>query len=293
MLTFPLMLAALSAGLAGGVHCVGMCGGIASMLSRPPSRSSSVVNGAVKGAEGKRTSTVGRVISIAVEPVGAGGVGGTGGTAQLNAATSASASIVSAGKIRQSLPTYAIALHAGRLFTYMLIGAVLGGLGTAGLLFQPYLPVQTFFFTVGNAALILLGCRLLGLLPKRLPWEGVLLTVQKWGAALLPALQSAREHPFLVGMGWGGLPCGLLYAVAPFAWFSGDPLSGAAIMLLFGLAALPHLLITQRLARLSRGSTHAAWQGLRRLSALLLIGIGAAGLFYFDMHNMPKFLCIT
>jgi sulfite exporter TauE/SafE len=34
MLTLPLILAAVTAGIAGGVHCVGMCGGISSMLSR-------------------------------------------------------------------------------------------------------------------------------------------------------------------------------------------------------------------------------------------------------------------
>jgi len=33
MLTAPLVFAALSAGLLGGVHCIGMCGGIANMLT--------------------------------------------------------------------------------------------------------------------------------------------------------------------------------------------------------------------------------------------------------------------
>ncbi len=37
MLTLPLIIAAISAGLIGGFHCVGMCGGIASLLSRLPS----------------------------------------------------------------------------------------------------------------------------------------------------------------------------------------------------------------------------------------------------------------
>jgi len=139
--------------------------------------------------------------------------------------------------------------------------------------------------------LILLGCRLLGLLPKRHPFEHLFLKIQKWGSSLLPALNTAREFPFLLGMSWGGLPCGLLYAIAPFAWLSGDVFSGAMIMLLFGLAALPHLLITQQLAKQPVNS--ASMRSLRIISAVLLISIGAMGLFYFDMHNMPSFLCIT
>ena len=263
MLTFPLILAALSAGLAGGVHCVGMCGGIASVLSKPPR---SVVNMRNIGKSvGQPNQRVIQIAAVAANPV------------TLNSAAASW--------------HYQFLLHSGRLTTYMLIGAVLGGLGTAGMLFQPYLPVQKIFFMVGNAALILLGCRLLGLLPKRHPFERLFLKMQKWSAALLPALNTAREFPFMLGMSWGGLPCGLLYAIAPFAWLSGDVFSGAIIMLLFGLAALPHLLITQQLAK--QPLNVASMRGLRLISAVLLIGIGAVGLFYFDMQNMPSFLCIT
>jgi hypothetical protein len=265
MLTFPLVLAALSAGLAGGVHCVGMCGGIASVLAKPPS---SMTQASARSGLPNR-----RVITITAQPVEHAGVS------------------AAAAKTASALLSYQVLLHSGRIFTYMLIGAVLGGLGTTGLLFQPYLPMQKIFFIVGNAALILLGCRLLGVLPKRHPFEGVFLKLQKLGASLLPALNTAREFPFLLGMSWGGLPCGLLYAIAPFAWFSGDVFSGAAIMLLFGLAALPHLLITQRLAKTTRHS--GALRSVRLLSAALLIGIGVMGLVYFDMRNMPGFLCIT
>lgn len=273
MLTFPLVLAALSAGLAGGVHCVGMCGGIASVLRQPAGISGISGRAALHSAQPSQ-----RVIAIVAEP-------NHRAALEQNVVSSRTWSGLS------GLPSYQILLHAGRLFTYMLIGAVLGGLGTAGLLFQPYLPMQQIFFIVGNAALILLGCRLLGLLPKRHFFEPLFLKLQLFGRTLLPAFNSAREFPFLLGMGWGGLPCGLLYAVAPFAWFSGEVWSGAVLMLLFGLAALPHLLLTQRLATLPLHSR--SLRGARMVSAVLLIGIGVSGLFYFDMHNMPAFLCIT
>jgi sulfite exporter TauE/SafE len=62
-------------------------------------------------------------------------------------------------------------------------------------------------------------------------------------------------------------------------------------MLLFGLAALPHLLIAQTISRQLK--QHGLMLTLQIFFALVLIGFGLLGLFYFDMKNMPAFLCIT
>lgn len=37
-------------------------------------------------------------------------------------------------------------LQAGRLSTYMMIGAVFGGLGSAGMILKPYFPVHQILF---------------------------------------------------------------------------------------------------------------------------------------------------
>jgi hypothetical protein len=110
-------------------------------------------------------------------------------------------------------------------------------------------------------------------------------------ARVMPNLQKASAHPLFLGMAWGSLPCGLSYAIAPFALLSGAAWSGAILMLLFGLAALPHLLIAQAMSKTLK--QHGLMLAVQYLFAAILIGFGLFGLFYFDMKNMPEFLCIT
>lgn len=255
MITLPLALAACSAGLIGGVHCVGMCGGISTLLSdvaRP------------------LKTRAGQVIPIA---------------SQIGDAASEVPTLIN-GRLR-----YQILLQGGRLSTYMLIGAFFGTVGAAGLQFRPYLPIQQILYVLGNLCLVVLGLRLLGLKPTFWVFRGWIAAIERFAHAFMPAIRQGRRYPFLMGMSWGCLPCGLLYGVAPFALLAGDPLSGALLMLLFGLTALPHLLITQRLAgRPGHGRIGA---NLRIATACTLVLIGLLGLWYFDMKGMPGFLCVT
>lgn len=259
MITLPLAFAACTAGLIGGVHCAGMCGGISALLSEvtPP---------LYKGA--------GKVIPIA---------------AQIGDAPFQVEMFAKEGLRHQIL------LHGGRLATYMLIGAFFGAVGTAGLQFKPYLPIQQILYIVGNLCLLLLGLRLLGLKPTFWFFRDGIAAIERFAHAFIPAIRQGSRYPFLMGMSWGCLPCGLLYGVAPFALLAGDPLSGALLMLLFGLTALPHLLFTQSLAGRTqhriRGGRFAAVFRLLAASALVLIGL--LGLWYFDMQGMPDFLCVT
>ena len=260
MLNLPLVFAALSAGALGGIHCVGMCGGISMLLTDAGQKRS------------RPHTALNKIIPIAA----------------VSASSSASANL--AGSLSSRI-YYQCLLQGGRITSYMLAGAAFGGLGAAGMVLKPYLPVQQALFLLGNLLLISLGLRLLGYLPHvsflQNIWAG-------WSSRLtsrLPSLQQAAKYPFLLGMGWGCLPCGLLYAVAPFALLSGDAWSGALLMLIFGLAALPHLLLTQALMQQAR--KHSMMLGLRYVCAAILISVGALGLWYFDMKDMPDFLCLV
>jgi sulfite exporter TauE/SafE len=254
MITLPLAFAVVTAGLVGGVHCVGMCGGISTMLSQAPKEA------ALKADP--------KVIAIHRHPRVLVGDG-------------------------FSLNNYhhQILLQSGRLLTYMLIGAIFGGLGAAGMQFKPYLPVQKILFIIGNLALVFLGLHLLGFAIVAWLLRKISGPILQYGHALMPTMDYGKRHPFLMGMSWGCLPCGLLYGVAPFALLSGDAVSGALLMLLFGLSALPHLLFTQSLFRRANSGRFSAY--FRAASAFFLIAIGLFGLWYFDMKNMPSFLCVT
>lgn len=260
MLNIPLITAVATAGLLGGLHCAGMCGGMATML----------------GSAGRRQGS-GRTIPIMPAPAVA--------TASA-AATSCSSHPVAAGWRHTAL------LHAGRISTYGLMGAVVGLLGAAGLMLKPIMPVHTALFVFGNLALIWLGLRLVGYAPL----EGAVSGLGGRLASLVPARFSpaaqAGRHPFLSGMAWGCLPCGLLYGVLPFALLSGDAWSGALLMAVFGLAALPHLLVAQGAAQWLHGRRLPL--AAKAVGALALIGIGAYGLFHLsDPSAISPLFCIT
>lgn len=262
MLTMPLLLAAASAGALGGVHCAGMCGALAHMLGQASSKARMAASG-LPGA-----TLAYRVIPLhVVAPL-------------------------------QTLPTAwldRIYLHGGRLFLYALLGALVGGVGAGGLWLGGRLQLgalQKVLFIAGNLALIFLGLRLLQWRVPLPMWLRRLRTSLA-SSRILPGLQAASgkllahggRHPFLSGMAWGCLPCGLLYAVLPFALLSGAASSGAILMLVFGVASLPHLLLAS--------SSRALSQRWRPVAALLLLALGGFGLLHTDMQQMPAWLCVT
>jgi sulfite exporter TauE/SafE len=64
---------------------------------------------------------------------------------------------------------------------------------------------------------------------------------------ILPVATRAASLPggsgrLLLGLCWGFLPCGLVYSVVLTASASGSPLSGALVMLAFGLGTVPSML---------------------------------------------------
>ncbi|MBI2296341.1 MAG: sulfite exporter TauE/SafE family protein [Betaproteobacteria bacterium] len=81
---------------------------------------------------------------------------------------------------------------------------------------------------------------------------------------------------FGLGLVWGWLPCGMVYAVLIAAAAAADPLHGALLRAAFGLGTLPNLLAVSawfgNLAMLSR--TRVA----RAVMAALIAGVGAIGL---------------
>jgi sulfite exporter TauE/SafE len=164
-------------------------------------------------------------------------------------------------------------------------------LGGFGLLLKPIMPVHTILFIIGNLALIWLGLRLTGYTP----FSHALASLGNKFSSLIPARFSlapqAERHPYFTGMAWGCLPCGLLYGVLPFALLSGDPLSGAILMMAFGLAALPHLLIAQGAAQYLHKRHLPKW--IKFAGAAMLISLGVYGLLHANGIGIAPLLCIT
>ena len=207
-------------GLLGGVHCVGMCGGIVGVLS---------------------TQTV-RMPGVA------------------------------------SVFPLHLAYNLGRISSYVIAGALVGVIGSFGLLLNDMLPVQMALYVAANLMMIALGLYLTGFTQSLAFTEriGQVLwrRIQPFTRRFLPARGVVQAYP--LGLLWGWLPCGMVYGVLTAALLSGSASRGAATMLAFGLGTLPNLLLAGMLLQRLRSIVQARY--VRLGSGLLVIAFGVWGL---------------
>ena len=142
------------------------------------------------------------------------------------------------GALRQAL-----LLNFGRIGGYALAGALVGAFGSAllGVARLPGLALAMRMLV--GAVLLVAALRLLA--PQRANWLG------KPAAWFWRKLQPLRERglahagsakPFVIGLFWGWLPCGLSTTLLAAAWLQASALQGALLMLAFGLGTAPLML---------------------------------------------------
>jgi sulfite exporter TauE/SafE len=133
-----------------------------------------------------------------------------------------------------------LAYNGGRIISYSLAGLLLGFLGqqVSGLGVLASYPVGRI---LAGIFMVLFGFYLAG-------WGRALQVLERLGARLwkyieplgrrfIPVCNSGQAY--LLGMVWGWLPCGMVYAVLAMALASSSVLYGGLIMLAFGLGTLP------------------------------------------------------
>lgn len=211
------LIGAFLVGLLGGVHCIGMCGGIVGALT-------------LGLPEDKRA-----------------------GWAQM---------------------PYQLAYNAGRIASYALAGALVGGLGMllAGLL--PIYLAQRFLQGLAALFMIALGLYLAGwwMGLRRVEQAGgaIWRRLEPFGRRLLPVRSPAQA--LALGLIWGWLPCGLVYSVLIWSVSAGGVLQGAGLMLAFGLGTLPNLLLMGAAAAWLSG--YVRRPAVRRAAGALVMGFG-------------------
>jgi sulfite exporter TauE/SafE len=227
-MSLGLLASAFLFGLAGGLHCLTMCGGfLAAIMSRDAARTPA---------------------PVPLHPA-------------------------------LALARRQWVYQAGRIGTYMLLGAVFGAAGATVLDSVSLLPVQKTLYVVANVFLLALAVSLVVNTP------GVAF-LQRAGvrvfATALPRLRpllhgSGLASQWALGLVWGLVPCALIYSVLPLALFSGGAWQGALVMLAFGVGTLPNLLAAGFLLhRVKRALGAKAW---RFTAASLLVALGLAGIY--------------
>jgi sulfite exporter TauE/SafE len=172
-----------------------------------------------------------------------------------------------------------LAYNLGRISSYAIAGALMGALGSLGLLLNNWLPVQMILYVGANLMMVALGLYLTGL-TRTLAFveragQWLWRRVQPSTRRFLPVRGVAQAFP--LGMLWGWLPCGLVYSLLAMTLLSGSALRGAAIMLAFGLGTLPNLMLAGLL--LVRFRSAIQGRALRLGSGLIVLGFGVWGLF--------------
>ncbi|MGL5835886.1 MAG: sulfite exporter TauE/SafE family protein [Waterburya sp.] len=141
-------------------------------------------------------------------------------------------------------------LNLGRVVSYALIGAALGGLGSivvaSGQLAGIGSNLRQVMAIVTGSLLIWFGIgqikpRWLPRLPFLHPVSGEIHNRLSWGMNRL-STQSQWWTPILLGSVWGLIPCGFLYTAQLKAVETGSWFTGMMTMLCFGLGTAPMML---------------------------------------------------
>jgi sulfite exporter TauE/SafE len=222
----PAYLSLLLAGLAGSLHCIGMCGPIVVGFS---------------------------------QAAGAGGL------------------------TRRAMLQDFLGYHAGRIWTYAILGFLAGLAGMQLRAGSTWAGVQQGVSIGIGTAVIVAGIVLTGVIPglgtRRLECGVKKLAGARWLGALIR--QPGLAPRLLLGAIMGFLPCGLIYAMLVIVAAMPTPAHSAAGMAVFGLGTVPSLTAALGAGRLVQlGGRNLPWlTRLRahgaRLAAVVIILTGA------------------
>ncbi|HZG37422.1 MAG TPA: sulfite exporter TauE/SafE family protein [Nodosilinea sp.] len=140
-------------------------------------------------------------------------------------------------------------LNIGRLVSYALVGVLIGTLGSvlvaSGQMAGIGSPLRRGVAIVTGLLLIWFG--LAQISPHQVPKVPFLNPMSGLHDRLSRAMQTLslnpqRWTPLLLGLAWGLIPCGFLYAAQLKAAETTNPWAGGATMLAFGIGTLPMML---------------------------------------------------
>jgi sulfite exporter TauE/SafE len=183
--------------------------------------------------------------------------------------------------------TSAFLFNIGRIMSYAVLGLLSAWL-MAGLGHALNVPMWSMFLRLVTAVMIfLIGLQFL------FNWQ-TLAGIERLGAkvwkAVLPIAVRASSMPggsgrLLLGLCWGLLPCGLVYSVLLTASAASSPVSGAAVMLAFGLGTLPSMLGMSLAAPTLAMVLNDKWTKKLMGAALILLAVLSVALMVVRMQG--------
>lgn len=183
----------------------------------------------------------------------------------------------------QLLP-YQLLYNSGRILSYVIAGTLIAWVGaeTSSQFGQTGSSMGKW---VSGLFMVALGLYISG-------WWQLLSILERAGNHIWKYLQPLGQrflpvtNPFQafgLGLVWGWLPCGMVYAMLAFALSSQDAIQGGLIMLAFGLGTLPMLFLMGSAA--SRLSNFVRSPLVRQTAGTLILLFGLYSIFAPGAHD--------
>jgi sulfite exporter TauE/SafE len=136
--------------------------------------------------------------------------------------------------------------NAGRISTYMFIGALMGLTGSFVNVAGKMAGFQEVVAIIAGLFMILMGLSITGLVGKKPCLEKRSNIIFKAGTYIMTERSQWKYFP--LGALFGFIPCGLSYSIFIASAGTGNLISGMVVSLLFGLGTLPSLLLVSAAA---------------------------------------------
>jgi uncharacterized protein len=169
---------------------------------------------------------------------------------------------------------YVLAYNAGRVASYGVAGALAGALTGTVAHFGSVERVQLVLRILAGLTMLAMGLAIAGIAPALGLLERAGRPLWRRVAPLARSLLPLRSplHAVALGLVWGWMPCGLVYAALALSITAGSPAQSAATMLAFGAGTLPMLLALGSTAAIVVRAARAP--RVRRAAGVALIALG-------------------
>jgi uncharacterized protein len=135
--------------------------------------------------------------------------------------------------------------QAGRILAYVIAGAILGAAGATVYLAFDRAAAYRLLQWAGAVTLMWIGLSVAGLLPSLAQLDRPVAALSARVGGLMSRLRRFPvAGPFAAGLGWGTIPCPMVFAALFTAMLAGSAGAGATLMAGFGLGTLPAVTAT-------------------------------------------------